>query len=845
MNVNVTPLRTPTRNSASNTVRLRLRPMTRLLWGVLSAGTCAPLMAQTVEGGTTTPPAPAAATPASAASGTGAAPTVQSVVVTARKRSEKAMDVPISVRAFSEKELQESGAFDLQDLKSEAGINFNQASGTLAGGRALGTLVFRGLQPDFGLPTDNSGSMFVDGIFISSGQASVNTSDVERVEVMKGPQNAFFGRSTFGGAINFVTKRPSDTFQGSVSTSASEKGSTDLTVSVEGPLAEQLVTGRLTFMNHKKAAEYTASDGGDLGAQSSTSLAGTLFFTPTESLWVRLRAQYQEDDDSTPALGYISGNDSCDGKTFKGKDSSGNTVYYTLAADYLCGHIPTMSEVGSSVIDANTALPSYDAVRQAFVNNSLGDRFLARAPRLDHMGMKREIQRVSAQTGYDFDDGSSWVFNVGYNNAASAMGLDMDRSKTENFAVMQAMLTEDLTVDTRWSSSPKKPLRTLVGASYYTGILQFSQVDWLGAYGSTTASIDTGNYINDNASVPAVYGSVEYDVLPQLTLAGDARYQSDTVKDTTIAGDHYSKTVRNFLPRVSLRFKPSDDVMTYVTYAEGVQPLSLNAGYLNATAAGKAYLRSQVPSASEYTPQPKLKSVEVGIKQALFNNRLSYALTLYNQLWLNRATNTLVFNPDSCAAGESGTDDCPLSASGSSLTYGSKARIWGIEFQADAALTQQWRAGVTADYKRTRWLEYRSSGSPASSGDAVEFSGNALAKIPTMTWTFNTSYSMPLPNGWMGFARGDVAYTGRAWDSDFNIVKSDPYYRVNTHLGAEKGPVSVELFVKNLFDDKHWDYAYRVSDLTLSPLTSYSNMGMVVQAPDRREVGVRVRYAFH
>jgi iron complex outermembrane recepter protein len=338
---------------------------------------------------------------------------------------------------------------------------------------------------------------------------------------------------------------------------------------------------------------------------------------------------------------------------------------------------------------------------------------------------------------------------------------------------------------------------------------------------------------------------VEYDLLPQLTLAGDARYQSDTVKDTTMAGERYSKTVDNVLPRVSLRFKPNDATMTYMSYAEGVQPLALNSGYLNATAAGKTYLRSQVPSASDYTPQPKLKSFEVGIKQALFNNRVNYALTAYNQLWLNRATNTLVFNPDSCSSTDAGTtDECPLSVSGSSLTYGNKARIWGVEFSADAALTRQWNAGLNVDFKHARWEEFRSAGSPSSTGDAVEFSGNALGKIPTITWAFNTTYRMPLPNGWMGFARGDVVYTGSAWDSDFNIVKTDSYTRVNTRFGAEKGPVSLELFVKNLFDDKHWDYAYRVSDLSLSPLTSFSNQGLVVQAPDRREVGVRVRYAF-
>ena len=819
---------------------LELRPLAQAALWVVGMGAAGPLMAQTTTAAATTTAAtpPAVAAPESA--------TVVNVVVTARKRDEKALDVPISVKAYSEKELQAADTFNLQDMKTSAGIGFNQASGTQAAGRAFGTIVMRGLQPDFGLPADNSGSLFVDGIFVSGGQASVNTSDVERVEVLKGPQNAFFGRSTFGGAINFVTKRPSETFKGSVSSSASARGSNDETVSVEGPLVDNKLSARLTIVNHDKAAEYRATDGGALGAEKSKSLSATLFATPTDQLWLRFRGAYQQDDDSTPALALLSGagNTSCSGKTFGALDANGNPVSYTLAQGYFCNGIP--NKATSALIDANTAMPTYAAVRDAFVNNSLGAPFFSKAPTLDHTGMRRNTTRLSAQAGYDLDDGSQLAFNIGSNDSSTTVGFDLDRSKSQNFMPWQAFLSKDLTVDARWSSNVTKPLRGLVGLSYFTSKLQFGQINWYGAYGATTASVDTANFINNKADVPALYGSAEYDILRNLTMSADARYQRDTIDDINFAGTQsYSKSKVNVLPRVSLRFKPTSELMTYASYSEGVKPLAQNGGYLGASADAKAYLESQVPGISGYTKQSKLKSSEVGIKQSLLDGRASYSLTAYNEKWLNRPTNTTIFNPDTCTSTEAGTTAaCPLSVSGTSVAYANQATIRGLELAVDAALTARWSAGLSLDYKHARWDTFRSSGSKSVAGKDVYFNGNSLGKVPAMTWALNSTYRMPLANGWTAFARGDVMYTGSAWDSDYNTFKTDQYYRVNARVGGDKGPLSLELFAKNLFNDRHWDYAMRTADLSPSPLTSFSGLGVLAQAPDKRELGVRLRYEF-
>ena len=214
------------------------------------------------------------------------------VIVTARKREETLINVPVSVQALSAVQLEDAGITDLNTLQTTAGFTFPKAAGTAAAGRTFGSLVFRGLTGDGALPQDASGSLFIDGIYISGGLSSVNFSDVDRVEVLKGPQNAYFGRSTFGGLVNLITSNPSTTFKGKVNGEFTDRGTNNFDLSIEGPLFGDKVRGRLLVLSYDKAGQYTASDGGKLGEENTKSITGALYATPSENFWLRLRGHY-------------------------------------------------------------------------------------------------------------------------------------------------------------------------------------------------------------------------------------------------------------------------------------------------------------------------------------------------------------------------------------------------------------------------------------------------------------------------------------------------------------------------------------------------------------------------
>ena len=141
---------------------------------------------------------------------------VEEILVTARKRSENLQELPLAVSAFSESDIESMGLRSLENLSQfSPGMKFSK-QGTQRGGRSESVVRFRGMDTNDVTPARALASVFMDGIYVSGGLSSISMDEVSRVEVIKGPQSAYFGRNTFGGAVNFVTRPISDTFESRV-----------------------------------------------------------------------------------------------------------------------------------------------------------------------------------------------------------------------------------------------------------------------------------------------------------------------------------------------------------------------------------------------------------------------------------------------------------------------------------------------------------------------------------------------------------------------------------------------------------------------------------------------------
>lgn len=230
--------------------------------------------------------------------------TLEEIVVTARKREETLMDVPVSTSVFSETLIEDAGITTLYDLyEMVPGLHFDEEEDRLA---ALPSI--RGIQANDVAPNRTKVTSFVDGIPVLGSAGSIGFFGFQQVEVYRGPQSAAFGRSTFGGAVNYVTANPGDTFEGNVGINYNDFGTRTANVSVGGPIMENL--GFLLNYSHEDSTtpdiwhangdygyrddllyngnpiETNAdqADGTEFGARTGGNLSGKLVFEPDDTL---------------------------------------------------------------------------------------------------------------------------------------------------------------------------------------------------------------------------------------------------------------------------------------------------------------------------------------------------------------------------------------------------------------------------------------------------------------------------------------------------------------------------------------------------------------------------------
>ena len=143
---------------------------------------------------------------------------LEEIVVSARKRNESIQEVPLSIQVFSAAEMARANILDLAGVANFApGVTLFENVD-----RGYGQVFIRGMQntPPVGDTTRELASIFLDGVYFTGGVSGISTNNIERVEVIKGPQSALLGRSTFSGAINFISKTTSMEPGGSLSVTA-------------------------------------------------------------------------------------------------------------------------------------------------------------------------------------------------------------------------------------------------------------------------------------------------------------------------------------------------------------------------------------------------------------------------------------------------------------------------------------------------------------------------------------------------------------------------------------------------------------------------------------------------
>ena len=221
---------------------------------------------------------------------------LEEIIVTAQKKAESLQEVPVAVQAFSSEDIQEAGMNNANDLAVMTPSLHVTSNNTPFNSR----FAIRGIGTAQNDPAlEPSVGMFVDGVFLGrSGLGMSDLSDIERIEVLQGPQGTLYGKNTNAGAISVTTKGPNlEEFEGYIETSLGDYDMRRVTGSASGPLNET-VAYRLSGNTHQRDGYIENTAGNDLNDADDWNLQGKLLWEPSENLSMMLSASHVERDTS-------------------------------------------------------------------------------------------------------------------------------------------------------------------------------------------------------------------------------------------------------------------------------------------------------------------------------------------------------------------------------------------------------------------------------------------------------------------------------------------------------------------------------------------------------------------
>jgi iron complex outermembrane receptor protein len=792
-----------------------------------------------------------AATPAMAAAATAAEKDSDAITVTARKSKEDILKVPVTVSAMSAEQLEARGVKTITDaITASPGINVNNSSSGHAD-RSFQQIILRGFTPVTTLATTTS--MFIDGVPVASPSALTSISDPAQIEVLKGPQSAYFGRNTFAGAVNVSNREPSGKWGTEFGGSVATHGTWSLKGSIDGSIVGDKLTFRLTGSQNTKAGSWVNSDGTTLGDQSSKTGSLLIVAKPTDRLTIKLFGMLSTDDDGASAQTRI--------LAANIYSYTGNVLYAsqsncTVAGHpWICGTLPSQGNPVSS----NTAITP---AKLALLNSTRAG-FLKADDQVQHYGLLRHTQHAHGVIDYKFSDHISAEVLAGYNHETWSNLIDLDGFDSTNergynssftafsptasnydFPYVVDQKNRDYSLEGRLSYKYGR-LHGVLGTSYLEAQSQQS----LGAL-STTAYAQGG--VNKSKTFGVYFGAI-YDITDKLTASVEGRYQIDTMASyvgsspyTSPTGGYLAagtyaansllgqKSFKNFAPRAIVNYQFSPALMVYASYALGVNPSTFNNGII--TQAAFVQTQAQALGVPLFAKPEKVKNYEVGAKGKAFGGALRYSLAAYYAQWTDQV-NALTFTATDPAA-------APGTSPGLYTGYNNTGAVdlYGVEGQATYKLSDLVTVDAAAAYTGSRIISFTSSTLTSLYGTS-NFYGKEMPNMSKYSAnvgiTFGGNVKQLTDAKW--FLRTDWNFKSGMWVDQANVTKSADLHLFNARLGLKQGPVSASVFVNNLFNNH--TYTSVANNWAIEPtFANFARYSAVqVGLPDLRTIGFEMK----
>ena len=723
---------------------------------------------------------------------------LEEIVVTARKREENLQDVPVALSVFTGQALQQAGILSTRDLYGiTPGLNYDTGFDQNAGTPAI-----RGVVSQEIATYRQKVTTFLDGMPILGQQGTVPFNAIAQVEVLRGPQSAAFGRSTFGGAINYKTRDPGDNFDTDVNLDVGSNSLFNADALISGPLVANRLGGLIAIANDQRDGEsawHTVQENAPLGGEKSQNVLAKLVYTPTENSSIEFRYKWLDVDNQQTPRTFMPLNDPQrmlhPDAVPQGRPCGGGIVPPPQPS---CAYIGTVSALNDPVYDYNYA-----------------------ATGIDNPGVRNHRQRYEVDGRFDIGDGLT-LEALGFSSSEFYERATDSNLTNDAFGFERDPTNIDESyAEVRLTSPGTQKFRYGVGISYY-------DYNFLTNIYRSRANYDAGTAnqrFAEAATNTGVFFNLTYDATDRTTLSLEGRYQNDDVSGNNplASGSLFklSQTTTAFLPRLSVTFHLTDNATFYAQAAKGNNPAGVNVGAVDpqVVAASEAYPQIFDYKKIAFFKEETVVSYEMGVKGTV-GDRSRYAVDVYKLDWNNYTQPfNLNFEPgdfidlDNDGVGDPGTTYAGLDFSpGRSFLGAGDVTGQGVEFEGTFAATDNLKIGVAASYIDITYDNDACSTLPTDFGvppnatttiglPCVSIGGHELGTQPKISASVNLDYDKPLSSGMDWFLRWSTRYNSSQYVSEMNLAKLDAYSISDFRTGLSRDKWRAELYVTNLFDD--------------------------------------------
>ncbi|MFN3424840.1 MAG: TonB-dependent receptor [Novosphingobium meiothermophilum] len=808
------------------------------------------------------------------------------ITVTARKREESLLKTPIAISALTTQDIEKRGITSVNDVVlNTPGIN---VSNTNSGrnDRSFQQISLRGMTPS--TTTSTLTASFIDGVPVASATALNAVIDPARIELLKGPQNAYFGRNAFAGAINVVTKAPASDFGGSISAMGGTRSNYDVSAALDLPVVADVLSFRITGRTFSKDGSYinAANPNQTLGDQQTRTGTLQIMFKPASNLSIRAMGMYSEDADGPSAQGMLSAyelraNNGSINIPFRSGNTNGTVIVPSLANCTLNGTNPF-------ICGAAPSLPAGFSPAQNTLEDALLARILARpdlrvadpSKGTKGYGLVRQYYHLHLNIDYELGDtGLTLSSLTGYNNELYSQLADLDNydssllrnavATTANglrtywtFPFLVERRNKDFSQELRLSYDKGGAFKGMLGASYLEteargALLSVFNEEQFGAARSAGTLTPPAR-----AETWGVFGSLSYDVTDALNISAEGRWQRDKVfafaggRPVTISAaaattyglpagtfapltTFFNKSFDNFMPRIIVNYDVNPDLMVYASWskAANVTLSSFNTQFLSGSAG--EFAAAQSIGLSVIVRPEKLTNYEVGLKGKFLDGKLYVSLAGYIADWTDQHNNRSVIFLDTSIP-----NALPSIVSGVANT--GKTQVRGIELDINAEPFKGFTINASGALNES---SIRSFADPAITrltgvtGDG--FKGKQLPLTSKYSANLGAQYTGDLAEDMTWFVRGDLSYKSRQFVDPANLTWIKGRAQVNARIGFTKGSFGLEAFATNLFNDRNYTAVAQNNLLEPSFALSGAAFGYLnVGLPELRTFGIRGNYRF-